>query len=153
MIDLYLGITKRWLEALKTDTFTSQTFDLFLEAFRTVLSPHPSAEYLRSLAMYITYARHTPSKRESAPLKPSKITSILRASTPKKQTLMTTSTSPMTLPSNDATELYSGQIATRIMEFYSSLLCDAKDTSTIRKFARTVTNRVSVPILGLKSAD
>lgn len=145
-----LGITKKWLEALKTDRFTTHTIDLFLEAFKVILTTNPLAESLRSLAMFITYARHSPRKRQSSPLRPSKTTSILGDATPRRQTLTTASPSLMISDASESAELDRSQIATRVMKFYTSLLCDEKGTATIRKFARTVTNRVSSGSPGLE---
>lgn len=145
MNDVVLGVTKKWLEALKMDRFTADTFDCFLDAFKTILTPQPSAECLRSLAMFITYARHTPQKRESSPLRPSKSTAIFGEAIPKKQPLITTSSlNPSISDTNLRSELDRGQIALRVMELYTYLLCDKNDTVTTRKFAKIVTNRVSL---------
>ena len=142
---MVLGITKKWLEALKIDRFAADTFDCFLNAFRTILSPQPSAECLRSLAMFITYTRHTPRKPDSSPLRPNKSTAALGDSIQKKPTLSTTSSlRPMDSDTNVKSELDRDQIALRVMELYTSLLCDKNDTVTIRKFNRIVTNRVSL---------
>ncbi|KAL8791573.1 MAG: hypothetical protein Q9195_005837 [Heterodermia aff. obscurata] len=137
-----MRITKKWLEALKMDRFTADTFDYFLDAFKIILTPQPSAECLRSLAMFITYARHTPRKQESSPLRPTKSTVLLGESTKRKQTLSTTSSlNPSISGTNEKSELDRGQIALRVMELYTSLLCDNNDTVTLRKFGRIVTNR------------
>ena len=151
MNDVVLGVTKKWLEALKVDRFTADTFDCFLDAFKTILTPQPSAECLRSLAMFITYARHTPQKRESSPLRPSKNPAVFGEAIPKKQTLITTSSlNPSISDTNLKSELDRGQIALRVMELYTYLLCDKNDTVTTRKFAKIVTNRVS---LGSNSSE
>ena len=145
MNDVVTGITKKWLEALKIDRFTADTFDCFLNAFKTILTPQPSAECLKSLAMFITYARHTSRKRESSPLRPSKSTAVLGESMQKKPTLITTSAlNPSLSDTNVKSELDRGQIALRVMEVYTSLLCDNNDTVTLKKFNRIVTNRVSL---------
>ena len=145
MNDVVLGITKKWLEALKFDRFTADTFDCFLNAFKTILTPQPSAECLRSLAMFITYARHTPRKRESSPLRPSKGTAVLGESIQTKPILITTSSRKTSISdTNVKSELDRGQVAIRVMELYTSLLCDTNDTVTTSKFTRIVTNRVSL---------
>ena len=145
MNDVILGIAKKWLEALKMDRFTADTFDCFLNAFKTILTPQPSAECLRSLAMFITYARHTPRKRELSPLRPSKSTAVFGEPVQKKQTLITTSSlNPSISDANLRGELDRGQIALRVMELYTSLICDRNDMVTTKKFARIVTNRVGI---------
>ena len=142
MTNDYSGIMKRWLEALKTDRFTDDAFAYFTESLKTVLTPYPSAESLRSLAMFITFARHTPRTREVSPLRPSGGTRSQGGATPRRQTLGTGSQSPFILDPKPSVELDRRQIAVRVMEMYCSLLCNSNDTITIKKFARTVTNKV-----------
>ena len=137
------GITKKWLDALKGDPFSPDTFEYFLEAFRTILTANPSAESLRSLALFVTFATHKPKRRDISPLRATKSIHQIDGSKSRRQTLVTASPSPMKSSFGLSSELSRIQIAVKLLEIYTALLCNERDTTNIKKFARTVTNRVS----------
>lgn len=86
-----------------------------------------SADLLRSLALYITYALHKP--RESTRLQK------------KKSMRFNTGVRPATPVTKD-NYVSSTVIATEMLRMYSSLLCNAHDLGPIKKFAKAVTNKV-----------
>ncbi|KAL2062245.1 hypothetical protein VTL71DRAFT_6511 [Oculimacula yallundae] len=137
-----MRIVKKFLDALKAETFSHEVFPSFMEAFKSLVICNLTSEIFRFLALFITYAYHKPStsasrtpKRVSDTL-PSRSTSISRG--PKRPSISTI------LNGNDiasATSLTKRQIGNKVLAMYSDLLCDKGNTSNIRKFARTVTNK------------
>jgi len=57
--------------------------------------------------------------------------------------LITASPSPSHPSSCLLAEMSRTQIAVKVLEMYTAILCDDRNPANIRKFARTVTNRVS----------
>ena len=137
-----VGIIKKWLEALKGDMFTSQTFEYFLEAFQSLLIRPLAADSMRSLALYITYAIHKPRQKPSTPLrgKSIKLTTDLPS---RRKTLSSPSPRPSMRQEDLTPRLTQLQVALRVSELYTNLLCQKGDLANIHKFARTVTNKVS----------
>ena len=146
MIDRCTGIARKWVDALKGDIFNPDTFAPFIEAFRTILTLHPSSDSLRSLALFITYATHKPRQRDTSSLRPTTNLKQRDFSTPRRQTLATASPSPMNQSSTIFSELSRTQIAVKILHMYTAILCEERNTTNIRKFAKTVTNRVRARI-------
>lgn len=139
-----VGIAKKWIDALKADVFHSDTFEYFLEAFRTILTMHPSGESLRSLALFVTYATHVSKRRDTSPLRSARSSNQQGFTTPRRQTLSMAFPSSVNESSSLSSELGRTQLAVKILRMYTAILCDDRDTTNIKKFARTVTNRVSV---------
>ena len=139
--DASLGIMKKWIEALKGEIFTIQTFEYFLKAFTTFFSRNPSADAMRSLALYITYAIHKPRQAVSYPTRGKSIKLDTNVSS-RRQTL--SSTPPRSAKQQDETVSYLSQleVALRMLEFYTDILCHKGEVANIKKFARTVTNKV-----------
>lgn len=135
------GISKKWLEALKDETFTAQTWAYFLETFRSMLTKSVSADSMRSLALYITYAIHKPRQKTSTPMRGKSIK--LNTELPfRRKTLGSTSPRPVTQQNELLPHISQLQIALNILELYTDLLCQKDDLTNIHKFARTVTNKV-----------
>lgn len=117
-------------------------FPSFLEAFISLVKSSLSAEVFRSLALFITYALHKPAV--SAPRTPMSrhatvsVRSLATQAGPKRQTTSTASDDRQNL---DA-PLTKQQMGARILELYTDLLCEKGNTSHLKKFARTVTNKV-----------
>jgi hypothetical protein len=101
-----------------------------------------TAEVFRSLSLFITYAYHKPATSASRTPKgkggtlPSRKTSI--SSSPMRPTIN------VLFDSKDvaSTSLTKRELGNKILEMYSELLCEKGSNSNIRKFARTVTNKV-----------
>lgn len=137
-----LGISKKWLEALKSETFTDETFGYFLKTFKTMITRNVSADSMRSLALYITYAIHKPRQVTSMPLRGKSIK--LNIGPPsRRKTLGSPSPKPVNQQHEPTPQLTQLQVALKILELYAELLCQKDDFTNIHKFARTVTNKVS----------
>ncbi|MCJ1251415.1 hypothetical protein MMC30_008648, partial [Trapelia coarctata] len=138
-----MRILKKWLDALKNETLYAETFEYFLMAFRSVLTVSLSADSLRNLALFVTYAMHTPKENASQLSRAAKSVRRPQQSlhTPPRRST-TSSTSPSRGDSRLGTSraLTRAEIGVRVLEMYADMLCQ-KDLSNIKKFARTVTNK------------
>jgi beige protein homolog 1 len=136
-----IGIVKKWLDTLKGESFSTENFELFLGAFISILSTDLSTESLRTLALYITYAIYKPESKSLQMMRSARIMKQQAPGSSRKPTPLNTSGDVTRQPSS-LHELSREQIALRILNLYSDLLCRANDTGNIKKFARTVTNKV-----------
>ncbi|KAL8996001.1 MAG: hypothetical protein Q9169_004381 [Polycauliona sp. 2 TL-2023] len=134
-----MRIIKKWLDALKIDTFIAESFGFFRTAFKTLLKMNMSADHLRSLAMYITYAIEQGQQEE--PYTPKNThngvssSNQVHASTP-----LDDNSSPGKVDHIDA-KLSTRRMAVCLLELYAELLCTPGDSSHIAKFTKTVTNK------------
>ena len=141
-----LGIVKKWLDVLKGEDFYADTFDFFRGALRSLLGNTLSADSLRSLALYITYATHKPKDNTPNILHPAhSIRRIQSVSNSSRRRSTYSSSSSMVSGNRQERpkELTRLQIGVRILEMYADLLCQP-EAINIKKFARTVTNKVSL---------
>lgn len=133
---------KRFLDALKGENFLPDVFPSFLEAFTSLVKNNLSAEVFRSLALFVTYSLHKPAVSASrTPMSRYATVSTRLAATqagPKQPTLSAASDDGRNL---DA-PLTKQQIGAKILEMYTDLLCEKGSTTHLKKFARTVTNKV-----------
>lgn len=135
---------KRLLDALKAETFSHDVFPSFMEALESLIKCNMSAEVFRSLALFITYAYHQPTASNSASRTPKGqvSTGSIRSATisngPKRPAL-TTLFDGRESPSST---LSKRQLGNKVLEMYTGLLCEKGNTASIKKFARTVTNKV-----------
>lgn len=134
------GIIKRLLDALKAETVSEDILPHFMESFETLVKCNYSPEVHRSLALFITYAFHTPAISVSRTPKPG---TLSHSSTPgpgimKRPTLDLSSGSP----SSGTKPLTKKQLGIKILEMYTRMLCTKGNVADIRKFAKTVTNKV-----------
>lgn len=139
------GIVKRFLDALKAELFPVDVFPSFMEALTSLVKCNMTAEVFRSLALFITYAYHKPTGSASRTPKNPGSTLPTRSGTisrgPRRPTISTVF---------DANEIASPimtkrQLGNSVLGMYTELLCEEGTTSNIRKFARTVTNKVFIP--------
>ena len=136
---------KKWLDALKSDTFFLDTFNYFVEAFKSILNSNMSTEALRSLALYITFATHKSKNKSSQAPRLARIMLPLKDGMDnprRRQTLSLPSPDSRAMLTGSKPELTRMQIALKVLEMYCNLLCSPDDTANIKKFARTVTNKV-----------
>ena len=114
-------------------------------AFRSLISSNLSAETLRSLALYITYAIHKPAQRASELQRPRANTLALRQKSVGSPLRLTvpTSSAPIASARDEWHELPRLQIGLGVLSLYADILCDDENSTSIKKFARTVTNKVS----------
>ncbi|KAG8525770.1 uncharacterized protein KY384_000530 [Bacidia gigantensis] len=141
-----MRIVKKWLEVLKHQQFTAVTFKYFIECFEVLLTRNFTAEVMRSLALFITYAVYQPERRvEDISRRKS---TRLRASTPTRRRTVSaskpgdaTASKPDTIVDSDTTQLKLLQIGVGVLQLYANILLRPNDVTSIQKFARTVTNK------------
>ncbi|KAL1872283.1 hypothetical protein VTK73DRAFT_1665 [Phialemonium thermophilum] len=138
---LRMRIIKRLLDALKGEPFAEDILPHFLQAFECLVKSNFSAEVHRSLALFITYAFHTPPS--SLPRTPRPGIPSSRSSTPTPLRRLTggNATSPTAAGGNPSKVVKKKQLAVKILEMYTKLLCVKGNTTDIRRFAKTVTNK------------
>lgn len=137
---LRMRIIKKWLDVLKGEWFTTETFEYFLEAFKTFFTRNPSADSMRSLALYITYSIHKPRQTESYPMRGKSI--ILNTNVSSRRQTLSSPSTRSTIQKDDAVpHLSQLQVALKMLELYADMLCQKNEFANIRKFARTVTNK------------
>ena len=128
---------KKLLLALKAEIFSAEILPDFMVAFKALVKTNMSADALRSLSLYITYSlhKHSPAR----PLKVKRSNVQLK----RQETLDVGNASPR-LGEFKNDRLAKQQIGIMVLKMYSELLCDDDPSSVnIKKFARTVTNKVS----------
>lgn len=120
-----------------------------MEAFKSLVICNLTSEIFRFLALFITYAYHKPTSSTSRTPKIATGTLPGRSGSnsqgPKRPSINTILdvkdiVSPTTMTKR--------QIGNKVLEMYSDLLCDKGNTANIRKFAKTVTNKVCSPTAG-----
>lgn len=136
------GILKKWLETLKSETFTEDVFDDFLKAFRVIVGQNMSADSMRSLSLYITYAIHKPTARDIQPSRNKSLKVKTSVFPIRKRTLPSPSPNSPSHNGPQSAEMTQLQIALKLLELYVEILCRDGDSTNIQKFARTVTNKV-----------
>ena len=124
-----MRVLKRLLEALKSEKITPHTITLYVQAFKLLLPAAASAEMLRSLALFITYAVHWKSSSVQGRRN-------LQKERPKS---LTSGTAALSL--DVTTSLSRFDVGVEMLRLYADLLCFGDDGTLIRKFAKTVTNK------------
>ncbi|KHJ35979.1 putative beige beach domain-containing protein [Erysiphe necator] len=131
-----MRVVKRFLDALKAEAFYEDIFPSFLEAFTSLVKCNLCVEVFRSLALFITYSLYKP--QASNPRNAKNALNI--PSTPQ-----TSSKRPriVTISSCESRKNYvtKRQCGIKVLEIYSNILCERGNTSNIRKFSKTVTNK------------
>jgi hypothetical protein len=135
------GIIKRLLDALKAETISENIMPHFMASFESLVKCNYNAEVHRSIALFITYAFHTPPGPVSRTPKPASAGS--RSGTPGLGVLRRPTVDMSSSSAAPASKMLSKkQLGVRILEMYTRLLCDKTNLTDIRKFAKTVTNKV-----------
>ncbi|KAL9101653.1 MAG: hypothetical protein Q9163_003109 [Psora crenata] len=132
-----MRVVRKWLEALADQSFTSTTLKYFIDTFRVLLNRNFSADTMRSLALYVTHSIYKP-KLSPLELARKKSVDLRKSAKSGRQTVSGTALGPRR---NSNPELSRWQIALEILKMYTDLLCQSGDSSTIKRFARTVTNK------------
>lgn len=110
-----------------------------MESFESLVKSNYNAEVHRSIALFITYTFHTPAPSSSRTPRP--LTPHSRSSTPGMRRRPTIETAGSNTP-NTSRYFTKKQLGIRILEMYTRLLCTPGNLGNIRKFAKTVTNKV-----------
>jgi beige protein homolog 1 len=113
----------------------------FMASFESLVKCNYNAEVHRSIALFITYAFHTPAG--SLPRTPKPASASSRPTTPALGILRRPTTEISSLTSMTGSKMLTKkQLGVKILEMYTRLLCDKTNLADIRKFAKTVTNKV-----------
>lgn len=134
--------------ALKGEMFSREILPDFMTAFKALIKTNMSADVLRSLALFITYSLHK--NNPARPLKVKKSNVQLRrqgtlGSSPSGVPSGSVNLAPPVKVVNDLSVdgFTRQQIGVMVLEMYQDLLFeDGNSTGNLKKFARTVTNKV-----------
>jgi hypothetical protein len=125
------GVIKRFLEGLKYGNFTEESLKLFVPCFKALVTSTLAPDSLRFVALFITYAIHKPTESKAVQKKKS-----MRLDWRPRRT-----TGPQP-PDASGDFLSKERIGVEILRAYADIFCSPDDTVNIKKFARTVTNKV-----------
>lgn len=118
------------LDALRGEEFSEEAINLFIPAFRSLLESCASAELLRSLALFITYALHD----HQDPKLKRKMSLRLRP-LPRQSSFLSEQSTQRGLPKP--------KVGLAMLRMYADYLCTPHEYTNIKRFARAVTNKVS----------
>lgn len=137
-----LGIIKRLLDAMKAEAIAEDVLPSFLEAFEHLIKCNFNSEVHRALALFLTYSFHSTSA--SLPRTPKPLSAISRSSTPGLGIVRRPTPDVATADANgQISYLTKKQLGKHILGMFSNLLCEKGSTVNIKRFARTVTNKVN----------
>ncbi|KAK2594068.1 Beige protein-like 1 [Conoideocrella luteorostrata] len=135
-----MRIVKRLLDAMKGEAVSEDVATHFMLAFEVLVKSNLSQEVMRSLSLFITYAFHTPPASQSR--SPKALSSMSRPGTPGAMRRGAPDVMGATTPTAGTKFLTKRQLGTRVLGMYSRILCEKGNLNHIKKFARTVTNKV-----------
>lgn len=128
---------------MKAESITEEVLTHFMTALEQLVKCNYTAEVHRSLALFITYAYHSPTT--SLVRSPRPISAIARTPASSGFARRATFDSNSTSSAPPTRFLTKKQLGAKILGIYSDLLCEKGNLANIRKFARTVTNKVRPP--------
>ncbi|KAI6781909.1 Beige protein-like protein [Emericellopsis cladophorae] len=134
-----MRIVKRLLDAVKGELVAEEVTPHFMEAFEVLVKTNLSQEVMRSLALFITYAFHSPSA--SVPRTPRPVSATSRAGTPLSARRPVVDLLTGNTPVNGVKYLPKKALGIKILVMYSGILCEKGNLNHVKKFARTVTNK------------
>ncbi|KAI1427079.1 beige/BEACH domain-containing protein [Xylaria sp. FL1777] len=134
---LRMRVVKRLLDALKADPLPESVLPFFLDAIEQLVRSSYNTEVHRAIALFITYAFHSPTR--SLPRTP-KTTLHLEQPTGSLKLRRPTINSNRVAEGHGRT-MTKKEIGVHILNIYSQLLCEKGNFAIIRKFAKTVTNK------------
>ena len=135
-----MRIVKRLLDAMKGESIPEDVVPHFMHTFEVLVKSNLSPEVMRSLSLFITYAFHLPATSVSRTPRPP--SSMSRPGTPGLPRRQTGDASGASSPLPGVKYLTKKQLGTRVLDIYCSILCEKGSLNQIRKFAKTVTNKV-----------
>ncbi|SPJ74951.1 probable beige protein homolog [Fusarium torulosum] len=134
-----MRIVKRLLDAMKGEVVSEDTISHFMGAFEVLVSSNFSQEVMRSLSLFITYAFH--SQPTSRPRTPRALSIVSRTGTPVPRRRGTPTDPTAAAAASGLKFLTKKQLGVKVLSMYSRILCEKGNTTHIKKFARTVTNK------------
>lgn len=111
---------------------TYESIQLFLPTFKTLVLSCMSTEIFRSLALFVTYSIRAPQTTSHLQRKKS-----IRFESRSRRI---ESVQP---PDANATFLTKQQLGIEVLKVYADIICDGTNTINLKRFARTVTNKVN----------
>ncbi|KAI0013823.1 beach-domain-containing protein [Xylariaceae sp. FL0662B] len=130
---LRMRIVKRLLDAVKSEPLPENVLPFFMSAIENLVKCNYNTEVHRSLALFITYAFHLPSR--SLPRTP-KSAPLANRPISRRPTIEVSGANE-----NSVRMLTKKEVGIRLLDMYSQLLCERGNLAIIRKFAKTVTNK------------
>ena len=138
-----MRVLRRLIEALKSETISKRTMQLYVDSFRVLLPQAISAELLRSFALFVTFAVN----KRNIPIP-------IRRGTRRETRQRAPSNSSVSTQNDDNNpNLTHFEIGMEVLRFYSDILCKSGDDSLIKKFAKTVTNKWLLYLLSETSPE
>jgi beige protein homolog 1 len=133
---------KKLIYALKGEMFGREILPEFMTAFKALVKTNMSADVLRSLSLFITYSLHK--SNPARPLRVKKSNVQLRRQPAMGVNTVGGNLAPVKVIGDSSGDgLSRQQIGVMVLEMYQELLFeDGNGTGNIKKFARTVTNKV-----------
>lgn len=125
---------------MKGEAIPEEVLPHFMKTFEILVKSNLSPEVMRSLSLFITYAFHVPSAAN--PRTPRPLSSLSRPSTPSLMRRQTGDGSGASTPLLGVKYLTKKQLGTHVLSIYSRILCEKDNLNHIKKFAKTVTNKV-----------
>ncbi|KAI0837982.1 beach-domain-containing protein [Hypoxylon sp. FL0890] len=130
-----MRIVKRLLDAVKSEPVPENVLPFFMSAVKNLVKCNYNTEVHQSLALFITYAFHPTSR--SLPRTPKSTNRRSSQNVPLRPLVHVNGTG-----GNDVRSLTKKEVGIRLLDMYSQLLCEKGNLAIIRKFAKTVTNKV-----------
>lgn len=124
---------------MKGEALSEDTIPHFMGAFEVLVTSNLSQEVMRSLALFITYAFHSITLSRS----PRPLSAVSRSTTPISRRNRTPTDASLSGVAPGLRFLTKKQLGVKVLSMYSRVLCDKGNTTHIKKFARTVTNKAS----------
>lgn len=136
------------MNALKAESFTQDIFPSFLDAFKVLVLADLGAEALRMLALFITYTLHQPRSSTSRTPKARYSTSrtSISVSSGQKSFPLNTMLENKLCPSSSPV-MTKREVGRALLQMYTDLLCEKGNTTRIKRFATTVTNKVTTYVM------
>lgn len=125
---------------MKGEAISEEVVPQFMGAFEALVRSNLSQEVMRSLSLFITYAFHLPVSMGSRTPRLSLATS--RSSTPGPFKRGATDGPDNNSLSSGSRSVSKKQLGTKVLSLYSRILCERGNFNNIKKFAKTVTNKV-----------
>lgn len=154
-----MRVVKKLIEAFKGEPITSETLDLALKAFKTILLACISSENLRLVALYITYAVHKSKSVIVSTSTPIRMASTggnsgsgtgsgpaghgLRSRKSSRFDIRSRRAGPLLISQAGGETLTRTQIGIEVLKVYTEIVCDENGcgTANLKKFAKAVTNK------------
>lgn len=128
---------------MKGESIPEEVVPHFMKTFEVLVKLNLSPEVMRSLSLFLTYAFHLPPASASRTPRPG--SALSRPDTPSLLRRSTADLSGTSTPTPGVKFLSKKEFGTRVLDMYSNILCEKGNLNPIKKFAKTVTNKVQYP--------